>query len=211
SYVLVRPKKKPPKLHPRWAGPVEVVKLFKDRNSLEVKWLSGKEENEVISLRRIVKFRSQDYSLEDLKKLAQLDDEAYVVEEIRGHRMGDDGLELLIKWLGYEEVFWEPKDGLKTVPLVMEYCQEKEENEVISLRRIVKFRSQDYSLEDLKKLAQLDDEAYVVEEIRGHRMGDDGLELLIKWLGYEEVFWEPKDGLKTVPLVMEYCQEKELE
>ncbi|GKT34344.1 hypothetical protein ADUPG1_007712, partial [Aduncisulcus paluster] len=126
SYVLVRPKKKPPKLHPRWAGPVEVVKLFKDRNSLEVKWLSGKEENEVISLRRIVKFRSQDYSLEDLKKLAQLDDEAYVVEEIRGHRMGDDGLELLIKWLGYEEVFWEPKDGLKTVPLVMEYCQEKE-------------------------------------------------------------------------------------
>ncbi|GKT29852.1 Transposon Ty3-I Gag-Pol polyprotein [Aduncisulcus paluster] len=174
SFVLVKPEKKPSKLHPRLLGPVEVIKLLKDRNAVEVKWLVIKQkQQEVISLRRIAK--RKEWLVKEVEKAQKK-----ATEERRGEEDDDQEFPelhsfVLVKpekkpsklhprLLGPVEVIKLLKDrnAVEVKWLVIKQKQQ----EVISLRRIVRFRSEGYSLPSLRKLAELDEEAFVVEKVR---------------------------------------------
>lgn len=102
------------------------------------------------------------------------DPDVYEVESIldkrKGVRFGDPDL-YLIKWVGYEAPTWEPAANVSK-DLVEEFeGQPVRENE------------------------------YVVEEIRDRKSSRDkdtklkSFKYLIKWVGYDDLTWEPADNL----------------
>jgi hypothetical protein len=112
------------------------------------------------------------------------DDEEYGVEAILNHRTTADGPEFSVKWAGYPDPTWEPYDNIKDVTALEDYLQT---NNVTGLQ-------------------DSDDEEHGVEVILDHRTTEDGLEFLVKWVGYPEPSWEPYDHVKDVVALDRYVQ-----
>lgn len=102
------------------------------------------------------------------------DPDVYEVESIlnkrKGRSFGEPDM-YLIKWVGYEETTWEPADNVSK-DLIEEFDgQPVRENE------------------------------FIVEEIRDRKSTRDKetklktFKYLIKWVGYEDLTWEPADNL----------------
>uniref|UniRef100_K3X189 Chromo domain-containing protein n=1 Tax=Globisporangium ultimum (strain ATCC 200006 / CBS 805.95 / DAOM BR144) TaxID=431595 RepID=K3X189_GLOUD len=102
------------------------------------------------------------------------DPDVYEVETIldkrKGRSFGEPDM-YLIKWVGYEETTWEPADNVSK-DLIEEFeGQPVRENE------------------------------YIVEEIRDRKNARDPetklkvFKYLIKWVGYEDLTWEPAENL----------------
>lgn len=93
-----------------------------------------------------------------------------ILEKRKGARFGEPDM-YLIKWVGYEETTWEPAENVSK-DLIDEFeGQPVRENE------------------------------YVVEEIRDRKSSRDKdtklktFKYLIKWVGYDDLTWEPADNL----------------
>jgi hypothetical protein len=121
--LLSYPERPPHKLAPRWQGPFEV--RIRDRNVYELlDWDTDK------TLRVDVK-RLRPYVTrpgEDPVQVAQVDKDAYVVEEILSHRGSPRrkrSMTFCVRWAGHDssEDTWEPWENVKDCEALDRYIQ----------------------------------------------------------------------------------------
>jgi hypothetical protein len=122
--VLVSyPERPPTKLHPRWQGPFEVVKV--DGNRYSCKELrTGKVK--IFDVTRLKKY-VEDPARANLA-VAAVDAEEYVVEKIVAHRGSPkrkSHMTFKVRWEGYSEVddTWEPYSVVKDLAALDEYLR----------------------------------------------------------------------------------------
>ncbi|GKT20489.1 hypothetical protein ADUPG1_011731 [Aduncisulcus paluster] len=123
EYVLLRPvaNQKVSKVHPKLLGPFEVQKEVTDRNCVTIKSLKDSKQ-QTIPLKRIVRFRHERYTMPELRQLAELDQEVYIVDQVLSHRVDADGMIwYMCKWVGYDEPSEEPESGVGHTPAVLAY------------------------------------------------------------------------------------------
>ncbi|GKT27875.1 hypothetical protein ADUPG1_004806 [Aduncisulcus paluster] len=78
---------------------------------------------------------------------------------------------------------------------------------------VVPFDDSNATLDDMKDMAVMDDEEYVIEEVIGHVRNargrfkeKDRYAFKVKWLGYEETTMEPWGNLAGSGPFIEYCK-----
>ena len=110
EYVLCLPIEKTGKLAARREGPLKVIWCDDATNSYKLQSLVDPNRVLLVHKERMCKFATrEDINSEELKKLAALDEEEYMVETVLGHRGASiNDIEFKLKWSGYEETTWEP-------------------------------------------------------------------------------------------------------
>jgi hypothetical protein len=131
SYVLVKPEVDPlNKLTPPWLGPYLITQRF-DRREGDVYRCLHLSTNREFDF-RVDRLKTFLYNDEDtLHKTAALDKQQYEVEQVLRHRFRGaqtaKNLEIEIKWLGYDELQWQPfgtgSASMSEVGIVHEYLR----------------------------------------------------------------------------------------
>jgi len=123
--VLVSyPERAPTKLHPRWFGPVKVVKIEGHRYVCEDLRTKLPREYNIERLKKYV----HDPARDDLS-VAAVDLEEFVVDSIVAHRGSPkkkSKMEFLVRWQGYgpEADTWEPYKNVKELAALDEYARD---------------------------------------------------------------------------------------
>jgi hypothetical protein len=130
SYVLVRypPSKQgrgpPTKLHSFWRGPYRVESMLGDKYTL-LNLITGQSNTyHVTQLKEFLYNGDESIPL----NIARKDHDEFIVEAILDHRFNstptEKGLYLKVKWEGYDEPTWEPRENFIHVEAFHQYCRE---------------------------------------------------------------------------------------
>ncbi|GKT35218.1 hypothetical protein ADUPG1_002949 [Aduncisulcus paluster] len=130
SYVLVKPRTKVAhKFSSRLLGPWLVTKHDLETETLTLPSLADGKTRKIAS-DAVVPFDDSNATLDDMKDMAVMDDEEYVIEEVIGHVRNargrfkeKDRYAFKVKWLGYEETTMEPWGNLAGSGPFIEYCK----------------------------------------------------------------------------------------
>ncbi|GKT31048.1 hypothetical protein ADUPG1_001818, partial [Aduncisulcus paluster] len=130
SYVLMRPTVKPAhKFSARLLGPWLVNKHDLETETVTLTSLTdGKIRKAATDT--LVPFDDSNATVEDMKDMAAMDKEVYMLEEVRSHTRNERGrfkekdrYAFEAKWLGYEETTMEPWTNLDGSGPFIEYCK----------------------------------------------------------------------------------------
>lgn len=142
---------------------------------------------------------------------SRVDETVYEVESIWGVRRASkhyDDIEVLIKWVGYDEPTWEPLENAQDSKDLMKPFRR-------AVNRIggnLKLKSEDDPMAD--DVADDDTEGgndYEVEDIIGVQYSKENgrIEYSVKWKGYSyrECTWEPFENVDELSDYLEFFQE----
>ena len=141
----------------------------------------------------------------------RVDETDYEVESIWGVRRASkyyDDIEVLIKWVGYEEPTWEPLENAQDSKDLMKPFRRA----VDRIGGNLKLKNEDDRIAD--DVADDDTEGgndYEVEDIIGVQYSKENgrIEYSVKWKGYSyrECTWEPLENVDELPEYLEFFQE----
>jgi len=127
EYVLYLTPRKTTKLAPRQSGPYKIISINEEKMTYELQNIIEPEKTILTHPERICRFILPEGACEtDVKKLAAIDEDEYLVSEVSGHRGSNrDNLEFQIVWTGYELMdpneCWEPYLNVKGCDKLTEY------------------------------------------------------------------------------------------